>query len=290
MEGKGGMTEIAGKVALVTGGGSGIGLGIVHALADEGASVVVADIVRERADEVAEIVNKNGGSAIGLACDVSKRSEVRAMKDAATDAFGPVSLLFANAGVTWFDRFSEMTDDDIDWIIQVNLMGVLNCVHTFLPDMEAAREGHVVATASNAGLLAGWVPDHSVYSCAKLGVVGLMLGLQQELARVNVGTTVYCPGGVRGRISESFALRPDHLGGPTDMTVKIDPEWAQKNVVGFFEPEEVGPMVMKAVKENTPIVLDHSNQREHWLEWYNTPVLAAFDTAEEWERTHPQSS
>jgi NAD(P)-dependent dehydrogenase (short-subunit alcohol dehydrogenase family) len=284
------MTEIAGKVALVTGGGSGIGLGIVHALADEGASVVVADIVRERADEVAEIVNKNGGSAIGLSCDVSKRSDVRAMKEAANAAFGPVHLLFANAGVTWFDRFSEMTDDDIDWIMQVNLMGVLNCVHTFLPDMEAARDGHVVATASNAGLLAGWVPDHSVYSSAKLGVVGLMLGLRQELERVNVGTTVYCPGGVRGRISESFALRPDHLGGPTDMTVKIDPEWARKNVVGFLEPEEVGPMVMQAVKDNAPIVLDHSNQREHWLEWYYAPVLAAFDAAEEWETTHPQSS
>jgi NAD(P)-dependent dehydrogenase (short-subunit alcohol dehydrogenase family) len=280
------MTEIAGKVALVTGGGSGIGRGIVLALADEGASVVVSDIVQERADEVAEIVNKNGGSAIGLTCDVSSRDEVRAMKAAANEAMGPVSLLFANAGVTWFDRFSDMKDDDIDWIIQVNLMGVLNCVHAFLPDMEKARDGHVVATASNAGLLAGWVPDHSVYSCAKLGVVGMMLGLQHELGQVGVGTTVYCPGGVRGRISESFALRPDQFGGPTDMTVKIDPEWAAKNVVGFFEPEDVGPMVMQAVKDNAPIVLDHSNQRPHWLEWYNTPVIAAFDAAEEWERTH----
>ena len=284
------MTEIAGKVALVTGGGSGIGRGLVHALADEGASVVVADIVQERADEIAEIVNKNGGSAIGLTCDVSSRDEVRAMKAAANDAFGPVGLLFANAGVTWFDRFSEMEDHDIDWVMQVNLMGVLNCVHAFLPDMEQARDGHVVATASNAGLIAGWVPDHSVYSAAKLGVVGMMLGLRLELEQVGVGTTVYCPGGVRGRISESFALRPDRFGGPTDQTITLSAEWSTKNVVGFFEPEEVGPMVMQAVKDNCPVVLDHSNQRQHFLDWYAAPIVAAFDAAEEWERTHPQGA
>jgi NAD(P)-dependent dehydrogenase (short-subunit alcohol dehydrogenase family) len=279
------MTEIAGKVALVTGGGSGIGRGLVQALADEGASVVVADIVQERADEVAEIVNKNGGSAVGLVCDVSNRDEVRAMKAAANEAFGPVGLLFANAGVTWFDRFSEMEDDDIDWVMHVNLMGVLHCVHTFLPGMERARDGHVVATASNAGLIAGWVPDHSMYSAAKLGVVGMMLGLRQELAQVGVGTTVYCPGGVRGRIGESFALRPDRFGGPTDQTITLSAEWSAKNVVGFFEPEEVGPMVLQAVKDNRPIVVDHANQREHFLDWYVEPVLAAFDTAADWERS-----
>jgi hypothetical protein len=114
----------------------------------------------------------------------------------------------------------------------------------------------------------------------------MMLGLRQELEQVGVGTTVYCPGGVRGRISESFALRPDRFGGPTDQTITLSAEWSMKNVVGFFEPEEIGPMVMQAVKDNRPIVLDHSNQRQHFVDWYADEVIAAFDTAEEWERAH----
>ena len=282
------MTEIAGKVALVTGGGSGIGRGLVLALADEGATVVVADIVQDRADEVAEEVNKNGGTAIGISGDVSKREDVRAMKAAANDAFGPVSLLFANAGVTWFDRLVDMKDEDVDWIMHVNLMGAIYCMQAFLPDMVAAGDGHVVATASNAGLIAGWVPDHVPYSAAKLGVVGLMMSLRLELADLGIGSTVYCPGGVRGRINESFALRPDQFGGPVDHTITIDLGWASKNIVGFFEAEEVGPMVLDAVKRNAPVVVDHSNQRQYWEEWYVKPIAEAFEAAEAWEKSLPR--
>jgi len=209
-----------GKIAVVTGGGSGIGRGLVLALAAEGATVVVADIVLERAEEVAAEVSKNGGSAIGISGDVSKREDVRRMKAEANDAFGVVSLLLANAGVTWFDRLIDMNDEDVDWIMYVNLMGAMYCMQTFLPDMVEAGEGHVMATASNAGLIAGWVPDHVPYSTAKLGTVGLMLSLRHELAPLGIGSTVYCPGGVRGRINESFALRPDQFGGPVDEGVQ----------------------------------------------------------------------
>ncbi len=279
------MTEIAGKVALVTGGGAGIGRGLVLALADEGASVVVADIVQDRVDEVTEEVRKKGGKAVGVVCDVSKREDIRRMKEEANDALGEVSLLFANAGVTWFDRLSEMSENDVDWVVQVNLMGVVHCLQEFLPDMERSQDGHVVATASNAGLIAGWVPHHSAYSMVKLGVVGLMFGLRQELEEVGVGCTVYCPGGVRGRINESFALRPSQFGGPTDATVTLSADWARENVGAMFEAEDVGPMVMQAVKANAPIVVDHSNQRQYFQKWYAEPVLAAFDAAEAWEES-----
>lgn len=282
------MTEVAGKVALVTGGGSGIGRGLVLALADEGATVVVADIVQERADEVAREVEKNGGTALALSGDVSKRDAVRQLKADANAALGPVSLLFANAGVTWFDRLVDMKDEDVDWIMHVNLMGAMYCMQAFLPDMVRAGEGHVMATASNAGLIAGWVPDHVPYSAAKLGTIGLMLALRHELASTGVGSTVYCPGGVRGRINESFALRPDQFGGPVDHTITLDMEWAKKNLVGFFEAEEVGPMVVDAVKRNVPVVVDHANQRPYWEEWYVKPVVQAFEAAEAWERTLPR--
>jgi NAD(P)-dependent dehydrogenase (short-subunit alcohol dehydrogenase family) len=288
------MTEIAGKAALVTGGGSGIGRGLVLALAAEGASVVVADIVMERAAEVAAEVQKVGGAAVAVACDVSDRESVRKMKAQANEAFGPVSLLFANAGVTWFDRLADMKESDIDWVLQVNLMGTINCMHTFLPDMISAREGHVVATASNAGLISGWVPDHSVYSATKAGIIGLMSNMAIELAEFGVGSTVYCPGGVRGQIGESIRFRPDRFGGPDPSAVLVhrasdgalgtNAEWLSNNIVGMFDPEDVGPMVMHAVKTNAPIVVDHANQRQYFLKYVVDPALAAFDEAEAFEK------
>ena len=188
------MTEIAGRVAFVTGGGSGIGRALASALAVEGAAVVVADILDENARAVAEEIGAAEGTAVALACDVSDRASVRQAKDEANAALGPVSLLFANAGVTSFQPLVEMSDDDIDWIIGVDLMGVVNCLTAFLPDMVAARDGHVCATSSVAGLCAGWIPYHSAYSAAKLGVLGMMLNLRLELAELGVGASVLVPG------------------------------------------------------------------------------------------------
>ncbi|TAL04038.1 MAG: SDR family oxidoreductase, partial [Rhodospirillaceae bacterium] len=176
------MTDIAGKVALVTGGGSGIGRGLALALAAEGARIVVADIIKDNAEAVAAEIKKAGGSAVAVACDVSDRTSVRKMKAEANQALGNVSLLFANAGATSFERLTDMSDDDVDWIIQVNLMGVTNCLTTFLPDMIAARDGHVVATASMAGMLPAWIPQHAPYSAAKMGIIGMILNMRMELA------------------------------------------------------------------------------------------------------------
>ena len=284
------MTEIAGKVALVTGGGSGIGLGLVKALADEGASVVVADIVKERADEAAGDIQKAGGSAVALACDVSTRDGVRKMKAEANEAFGRVSLLFANAGVTWFDRLTDMSDNEVDWVLQVNLMGTMYCMQAFLPDMIDAHEGHVVATASNAGLNSGWVPYHVPYATSKSGIIAMMLDLRIELSEVGVGSTVYCPGGVRGRIGESIHFRPEQFGGPGEVNpegvmASVGPAWGKQNIIGSFEPEEVAPHVLRAVRENSPMVVDHSNQRWAFYKHFVDHAVAAFDDAEAWERS-----
>ena len=131
------MTEIAGKVALVTGGGSGIGRGLAVTLAREGARVIVADILEENAQKVAAEIQAAGGSALPVVCDVCERAAVRRMKAQAEQAFGAVSLLFANAGATSFERLTDMSEDDVDWILTVNLLGVTNCLTTFLPAMVA---------------------------------------------------------------------------------------------------------------------------------------------------------
>ena len=136
------MTEISGKAAFVTGGGSGIGRALAEALAAEGAGVAVAAILADNARRVADAVGAAGGTAVAIACDVSDRASVRRAKEEANSALGPVSLLFANAGVTSFQAFTVMSDDDVDWILGVDLMGVLNCLAAFLPE---TREVRVVA-------------------------------------------------------------------------------------------------------------------------------------------------
>ena len=141
---------------------------------------------------------------MAIHCDVCERASIKQMKAEANAALGPVQLLFANAGATSFDPLMEMSDDDVDWILQVNLMGVMNTTRAFLPDMMAAREGHVVATASMAGLLPGWIPVHVPYSAAKAGIIGLMMNLALEMEDYNVHTTSYCPGGVATRRLTAF--------------------------------------------------------------------------------------
>jgi NAD(P)-dependent dehydrogenase (short-subunit alcohol dehydrogenase family) len=278
------MTEIRGRVALVTGGGSGIGRGLALALAAEGASVAVADIRADAAEAVANEIEAAGGRAIGVVCDVSDRASVREMKADAEAAFGRVSLLFANAGATHFDRMAEMSENDVDWILQVNLLGVSNCVMVFLPGMLAARDGHVVATASMAGVLPGWIPYHAPYSAAKLGVVGMMLNLRLEAAECGVGVTVLCPGGVTTGMRNSPSYRPERFGGPSEDKVRRPEGFFQEVRLAFRPPEEAAQMVLRAVRHDRPMVVTDGSMRQVFLDTYVNVVMEAFDEAEAFDR------
>lgn len=281
------MTEIAGRTALVTGGGSGIGKGLALALAREGAKVVVADIQKDRAQAVADEIAAKGGAAIALACDVCERPAIRQMKADANAAFGPVTLLFANAGATSFDPLMEMSDDDVDWIIQVNLMGVTNTTRAFLPDMMANGGGHVCATASMAGLLPGWIPQHAPYSAAKAGIIGLMMNIALELKPHNIFTTSYCPGGVAsGMKANNARYRPAKFGGPSEGEVHVSDASANAKQLAFYSPDAVAPMVLRAVRNNRPFVFDHADQRRFFRETYSNVVEACYDDIDAWEREH----
>jgi NAD(P)-dependent dehydrogenase (short-subunit alcohol dehydrogenase family) len=279
------MTDIAGKAALVTGGGSGIGRGLALALAAEGASVVVADILLDKAQAVADQIKAAGGAAVAVACDVCERASIQQMKADATAAFGPVSLLFANAGATSFDPLTEMSDDDVDWIIQVNLMGVMNTTRAFLPEMIAAREGHIMATASMAGLVHGWIPLHAPYSAAKAGIIGLMMNIAIELKPHNIYTTSYCPGGVAsGMKANNARYRPAKFGGPGEGEVQVSDASANAKQMAFYSPEAVAPMVLRAVRNNRPFVFDHADQRRVFRETYSSVVEACYDDIDAYER------
>lgn len=278
------MIEIAGRTALVTGAGSGIGRGLAMALAAEGASVAVADIRADAANAVADEIKTGGGNAIGVLCDVSDRAAVDRMKAEAESALGSVSLLFANAGATHFDRLAETPQHDLEWIVQVNLMGVANCVMAFLPDMVAARDGHVVATASMAGVLPAWIPYHAPYSGAKAGVVGLMLNLRYEAAETGVGITVLCPGGVTTRMRYSPSYRPERFGGPSKDKVKRPEGFFEGVQLAFRPPEEAAQMVLRAVRDNKPIVVTDGSMREQFMDTYVNLMMEAFDEADAFDR------
>lgn len=280
------MTEIAGRTAVVTGGGSGIGRALAKSLASEGAAVAVVDILLENAQAVADEIGAEGGSAKAFRCDVCDRDSVAAMKADVTRELGPVSLLFANAGATSFDRFTEMTRDDVDWIIQVNLMGVTHCLLAFYPDMVAARDGHVFATASSAGLLPSMVPYHVPYSGAKMGVIGMMLNLRIEAAEYGVGCTVLCPGGVESGMKDNNArYRPEKFGGPEDGGVKLPEGFFQQVKLQFRPAEEVALMCLQAVKNDRPLVFTDGAMRQTFQDTYVDMVMAAFDDVDAFDKS-----
>lgn len=282
------MTDIAGKAAVVTGGGSGIGMGLAKELGRQGARVVAADIQLAKAEAVAAAIRDAGGEAIAIACDVTERASINAMRDAAIAALGPVSLVFANAGATSFTSLVDMTDADVDWIVQVNLMGVMNTTRAFLPGMIAAGGGHICATSSMAGLLPGWMPVHVPYSAAKMGIIGMMMNLAIETRPHNVFTTIYCPGGVAsGMKANNGAYRPEKFGGPEPVAeVQFSGTDKTHSSMAFFRPEDVAPMVLNAVSNNRPFVFDHADQRRLFAETYASVVEACYDDLDQWHARH----
>jgi NAD(P)-dependent dehydrogenase (short-subunit alcohol dehydrogenase family) len=278
------MTEITGA-AVVTGGGSGIGMALAKQLAKQGVAVAVADIILDNARKVADEIKAAGGKAVAIHCDVCERDSIKQMKSEATAALGFIKLVFANAGATSFDPLMDMSDADVDWIVQVNLMGVLNTTRAFLPEMMAAKQGHIMATASMAGLLPGWIPVHVTYSAAKAGIIGAMLNLSLEMKEYGVRTTVYCPGGVATNMKAKNSLyRPSRFGGPSAGVVHVPNSSFQGKPPAFYAPEDVAPMVLRAVQNNRPFVFDHAEQRRLFRETYSAVVESCFDDIEAYER------
>jgi NAD(P)-dependent dehydrogenase (short-subunit alcohol dehydrogenase family) len=282
------MTEITGKTAVVTGGGSGIGAGLARELARQGAAVAITDIILENAEKVAAEIKSAGGKAAALHCDVCDPHSIRLMKEQANALLGPVQLVFANAGATSFTPLAEMSDADVDWIVDVNLMGVMRTTRAFLPDLITAGEGHICATASMAGLLPGWIPEHAPYSAAKAGIIGLMMNLALELKPHNVFTTSYCPGGVAsGMAVNNGRYRPERFGGPEPVAeVQFTGNSTTHSALPFYHPDAVAPMVLEAVRNNRPFVFDHADQRRFFRETYADVVEACYDDITRWEAEH----
>jgi NAD(P)-dependent dehydrogenase (short-subunit alcohol dehydrogenase family) len=280
------MTDIAGRVAIVTGGGSGVGRALALALAHRGADVAVADLWEERSVEVAGEIDGHGGSAAAIRCDVSDPASVAEMHGQVSATLGEPSLLFANAGVAALEPLAQMERRDVAWVFGVNLMGVVHCLEEFLPEIVRGASGHVVATSSVAGLIPESLSNHGPYAGSKAGLIGLMLNLRLELALVGVGCTVVCPGGVVTRIGESGANRPERFGGPTSGPMGAT-TMQMPQPVRFRPADEVARMILQAVEADQPMVITDASQREYFLRSYVDLVLSAFDRAADFDAESP---
>ena len=175
----------------------------------------------------------------------------------------------------------DMSDDDVDWILQVNLHGVMNTIRAFLPDMIERREGHLITTASTAGLLPSWIPTHAPYSAAKMGIIGLTMNLSRELEAFDIHTTIYCPGGVATNMKENNSLyRPARFGGPSKGEISIPETSFKGKNIAFLTPDEIAPLVLGAVRNNRPFVFDHPDHKAEFRRTYSSIVEACYDDAE----------
>ncbi len=246
------MKEFKDKVAVVTGAAGGIGLALAKAAAAQGMKVVLADIEEENLAASVNSLNSQGHRAIGKITDVSEADQVQALADRALSKFGSIDFVFNNAGVLVDGKCWERTVEDWQWIIGVNLWGVIHGVRTFIPIMlDQGTECHMVNTSSQAGLTVG--PYLAPYNVTKQGVVALTETLHLELAEqnANVKASVLCPGSVATGIWQSQRNRPQVL----DQTVPLGGEAQdyrniiEAGVAAGDSPEKVASFIFDCVKE-----------------------------------------
>jgi NAD(P)-dependent dehydrogenase (short-subunit alcohol dehydrogenase family) len=273
------MKDFRGKTAFVTGGASGIGLSMARAFGRAGMNVVIADVDAKAAKDSAERLAGEQIKAVAVPCDVGERAGVRAAALDAVAAFGKIHVVCNNAGVAVGGPIETVKERDWDWIIDVNLKGVIYGVETFVPLIRGHGEGgHIVNTASMAGMVSP--PGMEPYTATKFAVVAMSEGWAAQLAPFEIGVSVLCPGFVRTRIHESGRNRQDRYGGNAD----IDPglqggrEAGAQMVLSGIDPDIVGNRVVEAVRDNELYVFTHPHFKDA-VETRFAAILSAFDRA-----------
>src|SRR5690606_22052581 len=266
------METLAGKVAVVTGAASGIGLALATRFADGGMNVVLADVEREALDAAAEGLAGRVGAdrVLAVPTDVRHDAAVAALAEATFDRFGTAHVVCNNAGVGVGGLAWTVPADRWRWIVEVNLLAVSHGIRAFVPRMIEQGEGHVVNTASAAGLLTG--PGMSPYYATKHAVVALSESLHFDLQLVGapVGVSVLCPEWVRTQIHDSERNRPEEVaemeplpgeGGDAAPAMR---EFVRSLVDSGLDPAEVAGMVVDAIRSG-----------RFWITTHPTTVPAA---------------
>lgn len=257
------MKDFAGRTAFVTGGANGVGLGIVRALLNEGVKVAIADIRQDAIDRA--LASLDNREVMGVQLNVMDRTGFAEAADRVEAQFGPVSLLFNNAGINLFQTIEDSSYDDWDWVLGVNLNGVINGVQTFAPRMKAralsgaVKGGHITNTASMASFIAGGAPG--IYNTAKFAVRGLTYSLRHSMCDYGIGVSAVHPGLVKSHIFASDDVRPDDLKG----AMKPVDEAAVKRLEGIhefgMEPDVIGTRILDGIRENRANIFTHPDHK-----------------------------
>ncbi len=250
------MHELRGKVAVVTGAASGIGRSLATAFAGEGMRLFLADLDEQGLRAAADELGRSGAEVVVATCDVSDGHQIEALARQVIDAFGAVHLVCNNAGVGGGGAVADFDVDNWKHVIDVDLWSVLHGMRVFLPLLIEQGEGHIVNTASVAGLFSG--PFMGPYSVAKYGVVAISEAafLEQATLGTGVGVSVLCPGWVRTPIADNMPLSGDGSGVEAIL---------RDTVKGFvdqgMDPDEVAAAVVDAVRTRRFYILTHDDSR-----------------------------
>ncbi|GHE49804.1 short-chain dehydrogenase [Camelimonas fluminis] len=249
------MKDLAGKVAVITGGASGIGYATAESLAREGVRLVLADIEQGALDRAVAQLAASGAEVIGVRTDVADRAAVEALADAAWERFGAVHIVFNNAGVGVFGPVHEMSHADWQWTVNVNLWGPVHGVEVFMPRMIGQNQGgHFLFTASFAGLISN--RNLAPYSVTKAAVVSLAECVAKDGKPFNIGASVLCPMRVATAIDESHRNRPAEFGGPEAVKPYTDRDSGALEG-RTLDVKAVGDMVVGAMRRGDLYIITH---------------------------------
>lgn len=250
------MKQFRGRVAVITGGASGIGFAVAERLAAEGMKIVLADVEPSALDAAVKKLEAGGAAVLGVRTDVSQAADVEQLAAKTLERFGGVHVVFNNAGVALTGEAWENSLADWEWVLGVNLWGVIHGIDAFVPRMVAARQGgHIVNTASMAGLIAS--QGLGIYNTSKYAVVGLSETLAKDLRDDGIGVSVLCPMGVATAIRASERNRPRHLQNPDGRS------GGEIELIGrTLTPEHVAERVLRAILANRLYVITHEEGLE----------------------------
>ena len=277
------ITSFEGKIAFITGGASGIGLGIAKVLVERGAQVVLADLRQDHIDDaLAEFAGGGKSNAVSaLKLDVTNREKYREAAQKMQDEFGGIDILVNNAGVGLEGPLLEATYADYDFGFGVNVGGVINGFTEFLPQMVAhGRGGHIVSTASLAAEVV--MPSQmAIYAASKAAVCHFCESVKAELAEHDIGVSILLPGPVKSRIHETHQNRPDHLREASGF--KASEEKLSRRIVGenWMEAEDAGRLVADGILANQTYIVTHGFYKDAMRARAEAVLAATPDRVEE---------
>lgn len=271
------MTQIAGKVAFITGGASGLGLAMAKDFAAKGAKIMLADRNAEGLDAAVAMLKTNGADVARVICDVTDADQIKAAADVTIERFGKVHIVANNAGVAIGGQPGAIELKDWRWIVDINLLGVAYGVEIFTPLIESHGEGgHFINTASMAGHVAA--PGMGPYNATKYAVVGYSEALKLELAPRGIGVSILCPAWVKTNIHNTGFDKPS--GGPTQDEAVNDPQYKQMQAVieGGLDAGLVAGWVADCVEADRLYIFTHPDFAA-FIDMKHAGIKADYDAA-----------